>query len=170
VSARDYVHAVRMENIHMAFGNVVALRNINLEVGANEIVGLIGDNGAGKSTLIKIVTGVLRPSGGRLYLRDQLIDRAVLGAARHDLRIEVVHQRIARRQAPLWRTVGRQIITASASSTSGVRALANELLSTDRLSRRGSTPIHRRRPVRRRAPGHRDWPRHVLRRRPDHPR
>ena len=66
MSARDYVHAVRMENVHMAFGNVVALRNINLEVGANEIVGLIGDNGASKSTLIKIVTGVLSPTSGRL--------------------------------------------------------------------------------------------------------
>jgi simple sugar transport system ATP-binding protein len=47
VSARDYVHAVRMENVHMAFGNVVALSNIDFEVGANEIVGLIGENGAG---------------------------------------------------------------------------------------------------------------------------
>jgi simple sugar transport system ATP-binding protein len=42
------------------FGNVPALRNIDFEVGANEIVGLIGDNGAGKSTRIKIVTGVLK--------------------------------------------------------------------------------------------------------------
>ena len=62
---RGYANAVRMESIQMAFGNVVALKNIDLEVGANEIVGLIGDNGAGKSTLIKIVTGVLRPTAGR---------------------------------------------------------------------------------------------------------
>ena len=113
VSTRDYVNAVRMENIHMAFGNVVALRNINLEVGANEIVGLIGDNGAGKSTLIKIVTGVLRPTGGRLYLRDRLIDPEQYSVRRaHDLRIEAVHQEksLADKQ-PLWRNlfVGRQI-------------------------------------------------------------
>ena len=60
MSPRDYVHAVRMENVHMAFGNVVALKDIDFEVGANEIVGLIGDNDAGKSTLIKIVTGTLK--------------------------------------------------------------------------------------------------------------
>ena len=66
----------------MAFGNVVALKNISLEVGANEIVGLIGDNGAGKSTLIKIVTGVLKPSSGRLYIRDRLVDPERLGAPR----------------------------------------------------------------------------------------
>jgi simple sugar transport system ATP-binding protein len=113
VSPRDYVNAVRMENVHMAFGNVVALKNIALEVGANEIVGLIGDNGAGKSTLIKIITGVLRPTSGRLYLRDQLIDPERYSVRRaHDLRIEAVHQEksLADKQ-PLWRNlfVGRQI-------------------------------------------------------------
>jgi len=113
VSARDYVHAVRMENVHMAFGNVVALKDIDLEVGANEIVGLIGDNGAGKSTLIKIITGVLRPTGGRLYIRDELVDPARYSVRRaHDLRIEAVHQEksLADKQ-PLWRNlfVGRQI-------------------------------------------------------------
>ena len=113
MSARDYVHAVRMDKIQMAFGNVVALRDVDLEVGANEIVGLIGDNGAGKSTLIKIITGVLRPTGGRLYLRDQLIDPERYSVRRaHDLRIEAVHQEksLADKQ-PLWRNlfVGRQI-------------------------------------------------------------
>ena len=97
----------------MAFGNVVALRNISLEVGANEIVGLIGDNGAGKSTLIKIVTGVLKPTAGRLYIRDRLVDPAQYSVRRaHDLRIEAVHQEksLADKQ-PLWRNlfVGRQI-------------------------------------------------------------
>ena len=54
----------------MRFGSVVALEDVNLTVGRNEIVGLIGDNGAGKSTLIKIMTGVLRPTSGRLFVRD----------------------------------------------------------------------------------------------------
>jgi simple sugar transport system ATP-binding protein len=133
VSARDYVHAVRMENVHMAFGNVVALRNINLEVGANEIVGLIGDNGAGKSTLIKIITGVLRPTSGRLYLRDQLIDPERYSVRRaHDLRIEAVHQEksLADKQ-PLWRNffVGRQITNRLGFiDVRREKALANELL------------------------------------------
>jgi simple sugar transport system ATP-binding protein len=113
MAERGYAHAVRMESIQMAFGNVVALRNIDLEVGANEIVGLIGDNGAGKSTLIKIVTGVLRPTAGRLYIRDELVDPARYSVERaHALRIEAVHQEksLADKQ-PLWRNlfVGRQI-------------------------------------------------------------
>jgi simple sugar transport system ATP-binding protein len=133
VSGRDYVHAVRMENVHMAFGNVVALKNINLEVGANEIVGLLGDNGAGKSTLIKIVTGVLQPSSGRLYIRDQLVDQTRYSVRRaHDLRIEAVHQeKSLADQQPLWRNlfVGRQITNRFGFiDVRRQKALANELL------------------------------------------
>jgi ABC-type branched-subunit amino acid transport system ATPase component len=47
---------------------VRALTNINLEVGRNEIVGLIGDNGAGKSTMVKILTGVFRRPGANYTL------------------------------------------------------------------------------------------------------
>ena len=113
MAERGYAHAVRMESIQMAFGNVVALRDVDLEVGANEIVGLIGDNGAGKSTLIKIITGVLRPTAGRLYIRDEPVDPGRYSVERaHALRIEAVHQEksLADKQ-PLWRNlfVGRQI-------------------------------------------------------------
>ena len=45
-----------------------ALKNINFEVGRNEIVGLIGDNGAGKSTMVKILTGVFPPTSGEFYI------------------------------------------------------------------------------------------------------
>jgi ABC-type sugar transport system ATPase subunit len=51
-------YALRMVNVEKYFGLVRALTNINMEVGRNEIVGLIGDNGAGKSTIVKILTGV----------------------------------------------------------------------------------------------------------------
>src|SRR6516164_7845334 len=57
---------VRMIGIHMHYGKVVGLRNVNLDIGRNEIVGLVGDNGAGKSTLIKVLTGVEIPTAGRL--------------------------------------------------------------------------------------------------------
>jgi simple sugar transport system ATP-binding protein len=133
VPQRDYVHAVRMERIQMAFGNVVALRDIDFEVGANEIVGLIGDNGAGKSTLIKIITGVLRPTGGRLWLRDRPIDLERYSVRRaHDLRIEAVHQEksLADKQ-PLWRNlfVGRQITNRFGFiDVPRQKALANRLL------------------------------------------
>ncbi len=160
----------------MAFGNVVALKNISLEVGANEIVGLIGDNGAGKSTLIKIVTGVLKPTSGRLYIRDRLVDPAQYSVRRaHDLRIEAVHQEksLADKQ-PLWRNlfVGRQMTNRLGFiDVKRQKEVANRLL-LEQIGFRGAgidAEFHRRRPVRRRAPGHRDRPRDVFRRRPDHP-
>ena len=108
-----FEYAVRMDGIRMQFGNVVALRDIDFRVGRNEIVGLIGDNGAGKSTLIKIVTGVLRPTEGDLYIRDRKVqvDRYSVSRA-HDLRIETVYQeKSLGEKMPLWRNffVGRQI-------------------------------------------------------------
>ena len=95
------------------FGAVQALRDIDIAIGRNEIVGLIGDNGAGKSTLIKVMTGVMPPTSGRIFIRDKelkLSDYSVRMA--HDLSIETVYQdkSLAEKQ-PLWRNffVGRQI-------------------------------------------------------------
>ncbi len=104
---------VRLEAVQKYFGAVHALRNINMAVGRNEIVGLIGDNGAGKSTLIKTITGVHKPTSGRIFVRDKelaLSDYSV-GAA-HGLSIETVYQdKSLGEKQPLWRNffVGRQI-------------------------------------------------------------
>ena len=73
-SDEDFRSIVRLEDVQKYFGAVHALRNINLAIGRNEIVGLIGDNGAGKSTLIKVMTGVLKPTSGR-HLRPRPGDR-----------------------------------------------------------------------------------------------
>src|SRR5258707_14317741 len=67
-------HALRMVNIEKYFGLVRALTNINLEVGRNEIVGLIGDNGAGKSTMVKFLTGVFPPTRGEFYIAGGKVD------------------------------------------------------------------------------------------------
>ena len=147
MSARDYVHAVRMENVQMAFAMSSRCADVDLEVGANEIVGLIGDNGAGKSTLIKIITGVLRPTGGRLWLRDRPIDLERYSVRRaHDLRIEAVHQEksLADKQ-PLWCNLlsAARSPTASASSTSSARRRSPTgcCASRSAFAAPGSTPI-----------------------------
>ena len=103
---RTYQHMVRMERISMAYGNVVALKDVSLSVGRDEIVGLIGDNGAGKSTLIKIMTGVVRPTGGELYIRDERIDLSHYSVRRaHDWRIETVWEKSLGEKQPLWRNL-----------------------------------------------------------------
>jgi simple sugar transport system ATP-binding protein len=104
---------VRLEAVQKYFGAIHALKDINLAIGRNEIVGLIGDNGAGKSTLIKVMTGVLAPTAGRIYIRDRAIEASEYSVRMaHDLSIETVYQdkSLAEKQ-PLWRNffVGRQI-------------------------------------------------------------
>jgi simple sugar transport system ATP-binding protein len=103
---------VRMEGVQKYFGAVHALRDINLAIGRNEIVGLIGDNGAGKSTLIKTLTGVLKPSAGRIFVRDQEIPDGYSVGQAHAMSIETVYQdKSLGEKQPLWRNffVGRQI-------------------------------------------------------------
>lgn len=73
-AASDWRHIVRAQGISLSYGKIRALSGIDLAIGRNEIVGLIGDNGAGKSTLIKVLTGVVRPSTGKLFIRDEEVD------------------------------------------------------------------------------------------------
>ncbi len=110
---RSYKNAVQTVEIDMYFGEIKALEGINFHVGANEVVGLIGDNGAGKSTLIKILTGVFTPTKGKLYIRDEKIEMKSYSVKQaHNLRIETVYQdkSLAEKQ-DLWRNffIGRQI-------------------------------------------------------------
>jgi simple sugar transport system ATP-binding protein len=109
----DFTHIVRLEGVQKYFGAIQALRDVDFAVGRNEIVGLIGDNGAGKSTLIKVLTGVLSPTAGRIFVRDRELDLADYSVRMaHDLSIETVYQdkSLAEKQ-PLWRNffAGRQI-------------------------------------------------------------
>lgn len=112
-NAAPFENIVRLENVQKYFGAIQALRDVNLSIGRNEIVGLIGDNGAGKSTLIKVMTGVFKPTSGNVYIRDQKLDLDAFSVAEaHNLSIETVYQdRSLGEKQPLWRNffVGRQI-------------------------------------------------------------
>ena len=74
--------------ITVRFGGLVAVREVSLAVPPATIVGLVGPNGAGKSTLFGVLSGLLRPSAGRVFLDGQDItnaksqDRAARGLAR----------------------------------------------------------------------------------------
>jgi simple sugar transport system ATP-binding protein len=109
----DFASIMRLEGVQKYFGAVHALRDIDIAITRNEIVGLIGDNGAGKSTLIKVMTGVLAPTSGKIFIRDREIQQSDYSVRiAHDLSIETVYQdkSLAEKQ-PLWRNffVGRQI-------------------------------------------------------------
>jgi daunorubicin resistance ABC transporter ATP-binding subunit len=57
--------AIHAEGIRHAFGDIVALDGLDLEVQAGTVFGLLGPNGAGKTTLVRILSTLLRPTGGR---------------------------------------------------------------------------------------------------------
>jgi len=79
---------LRTENLHKRFGGIVVSDNVNLTIDRGEILGLIGPNGAGKTSLFNLISGVLKPDAGRIYLNGDAIDsqplyrRARMGIAR----------------------------------------------------------------------------------------
>ncbi len=67
-------NVLKLENITMQFGGVVAVNDLSLEVNKGEIVSLIGPNGAGKTTVFNVITGVYEPTNGAItYLGDKII-------------------------------------------------------------------------------------------------
>ena len=82
---------LRLEGLSKHFGAVTALDQVSLEVFPGEVVALLGDNGAGKSTLIKIVSGSLEPSSGRIWFDGRPV-RFASPADAKALGIETVYQ------------------------------------------------------------------------------
>lgn len=64
---------LRVEDLTMQFGGVVAVNNLCLHVDEGEIVALIGPNGAGKTTAFNVITGVYAPTNGAVYFNDEII-------------------------------------------------------------------------------------------------
>ena len=68
-------NVLRMENITMQFGGVVAVNDLSIEVNKGEIVALIGPNGAGKTTAFNCITGVYQPTNGLINFMGRTIVR-----------------------------------------------------------------------------------------------
>ncbi|MEA3347539.1 MAG: ATP-binding cassette domain-containing protein, partial [Pseudomonadota bacterium] len=68
---------LKLENIHYYYGNIHALKGVDLEVYAGEIRTLIGANGAGKSTTLMAISAIFKPQRGEiLYHGTSLVGRA----------------------------------------------------------------------------------------------
>ena len=66
-------NVLKVENVTMQFGGVVAVDNLTMEVNEGEIVALIGPNGAGKTTAFNVITGVYAPTNGRVCFNEKCI-------------------------------------------------------------------------------------------------
>lgn len=80
-----------MKGVRKSFETVVALRDVDFQLKAREIRGLLGGNGAGKTTLMNILYGLYRADAGEISLHDEMVEiRSPRDAIRHG--IGMVHQ------------------------------------------------------------------------------
>jgi len=68
---------LKVENLHVYYGAIHALKGVSIEVPNRKIVTLIGANGAGKSTTLRALSGILRASEGKIILEGEEIQRAM---------------------------------------------------------------------------------------------
>lgn len=59
---------LKMENLGISFGGLKAVQDLNVEIHKKQLYGLVGPNGAGKTTVFNMLTGVYRPTTGKIYL------------------------------------------------------------------------------------------------------
>jgi D-xylose transport system ATP-binding protein len=85
---------LQLRGINKTFGPVRALTNVDFDVYAGEVVGLVGDNGAGKSTLIKVIAGVGPADSGEIMVEGHPVKITSPQVAAH-LGIETVYQDLA---------------------------------------------------------------------------
>jgi len=148
--------ALRATDVSVHFGGLTALSDVSLEVPLGSVVGLVGPNGAGKSTLLAVLSGLLRPSAGQVWLRGEDVTnasirhRAAKGLARTFQQPELFmgltvreHLVLAHRArvAPrrLWRDMldPRSLLPASSAENERVDGLLEVL----RLSRIAKAPV-----------------------------
>ena len=72
---------LKLTDLNAHYGHIHALRGISLEVKAGQIVTLLGANGAGKSTTMKCISGLLKPTGGKI----EFIGENIFGQSAHDI-------------------------------------------------------------------------------------
>jgi branched-chain amino acid transport system ATP-binding protein len=66
---------LRIEGLKTYYGNIRALKGVDLEVPSGSIVTILGVNGAGKTTLLKTIAGLLKPKGGKIFFLDEDISK-----------------------------------------------------------------------------------------------
>ncbi len=72
---------LRVEDIHVYYGAIHAIKGISLDVPDGEIVALIGSNGAGKSTTLRTISGLMKPKQGKIIYED----KDIAGMAAHKI-------------------------------------------------------------------------------------
>jgi ABC-type branched-subunit amino acid transport system ATPase component len=98
---------VRVEDVTVRFGGIAAVSEVTLAIHAGRVTGIIGPNGAGKTTLFGVISGLTRPTRGKVYLGDKDVtsmpayQRAQMGLARTFQHSEIFSDLTVREHAVL---------------------------------------------------------------------
>jgi branched-chain amino acid transport system ATP-binding protein len=65
---------LEVKNIQVAYGKIIAVKDVSIDVKQGEIVTLIGSNGAGKSTTLRTISGLIKPKSGEILFNSKRID------------------------------------------------------------------------------------------------
>jgi branched-chain amino acid transport system ATP-binding protein len=122
---------LQLENVTVRFGGLTAVNDVSLAIGSGDVIGLVGANGAGKTTLFNAISGLVRPTGGRILfnghdvLRAPMYQRARMGIGRTFQIPQPMHEL----------TVRENLLVAQRFGTGGVdRKRIDEILDFTSLS------------------------------------
>ena len=65
---------LELKNLSLSFGDRQVLENINFEINQGEILGMLGPNGVGKSTIFNLITGLIKPNSGDIFIKNEKIN------------------------------------------------------------------------------------------------
>ena len=66
---------IELKNVTKKYGNFKAVDNISFKIEKGEVVGFLGQNGAGKTTTMKMITGLIEPTNGEIFIEGEKISR-----------------------------------------------------------------------------------------------
>jgi branched-chain amino acid transport system ATP-binding protein len=134
---------LRVEDVSVRFGGLLALDSVQLEAEAGRVTGLIGPNGAGKTTLFNVITGLQTPTSGRVFIGDEDVTdrkphkRARLNMARTFQRLEVFGSLTARENI----MVAAEIRNGWSKAKDDPKAMTNEILERVGLTAVAEDPV-----------------------------
>ena len=73
-SFKQKKNILKLQNISLSFQNRQILENINFEINQGEIFGMLGPNGVGKSTIFNMITGLIKPNSGEIFIKDEKVN------------------------------------------------------------------------------------------------
>ena len=110
---------LQLDSVSVRFGGVMAVNGLSLSIAANEVIGLVGPNGAGKTTLFNAISGLVRPSAGRIFftardvLKMPVYRRARLGLGRTFQVPQPLHRLTVRENLVVAQRFGAGAVNAS---------------------------------------------------------